>query len=60
MYLCWTCVKDRRCKSEEHRYLRPHAHEWPLELDSLSLDGHRDHKITQEDWDTERADAEAK
>ena len=57
MYLCWTCVKDRRCKSEEHKYLKPHAHEWPMELENL--DGHEDHRIEAGDWDAERADAEA-
>ena len=55
--LCWTCGSDRRCKSEEHKHLEPHAHLYPLEV--VDVADHRGHELESEDWDAERADAEA-
>lgn len=58
IYLCWTCGKDRRCTSEEHKYLQPHAHSYPMEINSKI--GHLSHKVEYEDWDAERRDAEVR
>jgi len=60
-YLCWTCGKDYRCASEEHKYLKPHPHVEPVEIaDEVELAKHKDHWIESEDYECEKVDAEAR
>lgn len=44
-YLCWTCAKDKRCTSDEHRYLLPHGHLQALTVTDLSR--HEGHDVEE-------------
>ena len=45
-YLCWTCAKDQRCTSDEHRYLQPHAHRQAAIISDLKA--HEGHDVEEQ------------